>query len=370
MEDIAVVGGGLAGLTAALSLATEGFSVTLIEQKSYPFHKVCGEYVSNEVLPFLQRLQADPLLLKPAQITKLELSSPSGKTLTSHLDLGGFGLSRYTLDNYLYKLAEERGVKFMLETKVQQVLYENNSFDIHLKGADNIQAKVVLGAYGKRTNIDRQLNRRFFKNRSPFVGVKYHIRHQTPNDVIALHNFKNGYAGVSAIEDGKHCLCYLTTRQNLKKHGSVPAMEQAILYQNPHLRQLFEEAEFLYEQPEVINEVSFATKTCVEQHILMCGDAAGMITPLCGNGMAIAIHAGKIAAEQVQLYFRNGQNRQALEENYTRAWRRQFASRLTIGRTVQHFFGSPVLSEVAVNTLQYSPSLLRLLMKQTHGKPF
>jgi menaquinone-9 beta-reductase len=368
--EIAVIGGGLAGLTSAIALAGEGLPVTLIEKKSYPFHRVCGEYVSNEVLPYLQSIGADPAPLQPAAISRFMLTSPKGVTLESPLDLGGFGVSRYTLDQHLYQIALSRGVQVRQHTTVQDVQFTNNRFVLKLSGGDTVESEVVLGAFGKRSALDRQLNRSFFAKRSPYIGVKYHLRLDMPTDLIALHNFEDGYAGISAIEDGRYCFCYLTTRENLRRHGTIPAMEQAVLYQNPHLRRIFAEAEFLYEQPEVINEISFATKTCVEDHMLMCGDAAGMITPLCGNGMAMAIHAGKLAAEQVMTYFESGRDRQALETGYTRAWKAQFERRLQVGRTVQRLFGSPFLSEVAVGTLRHMPAAVRLIMRQTHGKPF
>jgi len=367
---VVIVGGGLAGLTSALSLGKQGIQVLVIEKKSYPFHRVCGEYVSNEVLPYLQSLGADIASLKPARINRFILSSPSGYTLKADLDLGGFGVSRFTLDNYLYKLAEARGVRFKLNTTVQQVTFTDDHFILDLSNGERLTAKTIVGAYGKRTNLDRQLNRSFFSQRSPYIGVKYHVKYSQPKDVIALHNFKDGYAGISAVENDTYCFCYLTTRKNLKQHGTIPAMEQAILYRNPHLRRIFTEAEFMYSQPEVINEISFATKTCIENHMLMCGDAAGMITPLCGNGMAMAIHAGKLVAEQVNLYFKNGHNRQQLEANYSRAWNQQFAKRLQLGRTVQHLFGHPIVSEVAVKTLKQVPPVVKLLMRQTHGQPF
>ncbi len=351
-------------------MAAQGLSVVLIEKKSYPFHRVCGEYVSNEVLPYLHSIGADPSPLHPANISRFLLSSPAGKTLETPLDLGGFGISRYTLDNFLYQHALAHGVEARLRTTVQEVQFANDRFVLRLSGGDTLEAAVVVGAYGKRSSLDRQLGRAFFRARSPYIGVKYHLRLDMPTDLIALHNFQDGYAGISAIEDGRHCFCYLTTRENLRRHGSIPAMEQAVLHQNPHLRRIFREAEFLYEQPEVINEISFATKTCVENHMLMCGDAAGMITPLCGNGMAMAIHAGKLAAEQVVQYFAGGRNRQQLEAGYSRAWKNQFERRLQVGRAVQHLFGSPLLSELTVGALKYSPAAVRLIMRQTHGLPF
>ncbi|NJO03265.1 MAG: FAD-dependent oxidoreductase, partial [Bacteroidia bacterium] len=50
MYDIVIIGGGLAGLVNAIQLSQAGLKVALLEKKSYPFHRVCGEYVSNETL--------------------------------------------------------------------------------------------------------------------------------------------------------------------------------------------------------------------------------------------------------------------------------------------------------------------------------
>ncbi len=73
--EIAIIGGGLAGLTAALDLADKGKEVLVIEKNRYPRHKVCGEYVSNEVRPYLDFLGVDLSLFDLPEITSLQLST-------------------------------------------------------------------------------------------------------------------------------------------------------------------------------------------------------------------------------------------------------------------------------------------------------
>ncbi|GAB2457936.1 FAD-dependent oxidoreductase [Hymenobacter qilianensis] len=368
--EVLIIGGGLGGLTAALDLAGRGYHVTVVERKHYPFHKVCGEYVSNEVLPYLRRLGVDPAVLEPANITQFMLSSPAGRTLTAPLDLGGFGVSRYTLDYFLYQQAEARGVEFHQGATVTNVTFNGDEHHVSLADGRILQARIVLGAYGKRANLDRQLQRPFFTRRSPYLGVKYHVRLDFPRNLIALHNFADGYAGISAIEEDKYCFCYLTTRQNLKAHGTIAAMEKQVLARNPRLGGIFRDAEFLYPQPEVINEISFAPKNCVENHILMCGDAAGLITPLCGNGMAMAIHGAQIASAHIHEFLVGRTTRPSLEAAYQREWQAHFGGRLRVGRAVQGLFGKPFLSEAAVGGLRYWPGAVRALMRQTHGEVF
>ena len=371
--DVLVIGGGLAGLAAALDLSARGHRVAVVERKQYPFHKVCGEYVSNEVLPYLRRLGADPAGLGPAAIARFVLSSPGGRELTSPLDLGGFGVSRYLLDDFLYRLAGARGVTFYLKSTVTDVAFDAAA-DCHtvtLADGRQLTAGVVLGTYGKRAALDRQLQRPFFTQRSPYLGVKYHLRLPGfARDVIALHNFADGYAGISAIEEDKLCFCYLTTRDNLRQHGTIPAMERAVLARNPRLRDILNSAEMLYLQPEVINEISFAPKQPVEQHVLMVGDAAGLITPLCGNGMAMALHGAALAAAAAHDFLAGRTNRPQLENAYARAWQAQFGARLRVGRAVQRLFGGSVLSDLVVGGLRHWPAAVRALMQRTHGQPF
>ena len=357
-------------MVSALALAKAGVAVTLFERKQYPFHKVCGEYISNEVLPFLTSLGVAIDSLEPAHINKFLLSSPSGNTLTAPLDLGGFGLSRYTLDNYLAHLARQAGAIIQEQCPVQEVQYQNSQFVIKLTNGQTHFSHLVIGAYGKRSNLDRNLQRSFFTRSSPYIGVKYHLRYNLPKDVISLHNFKDGYAGISAIEAGKFCFCYLTTRANLKASGSIAQMETQVLAKNPFIQKILTEAEFLYPQPEVINEISFAPKTCVENHVLFCGDAAGLITPICGNGMAMAIHAAKILVTCVLDCLTGKTTPERLEYIYTQQWQQEFNRRLQTGRLVQRLFGHPVLTEMVVHTLKQFPAGVRYLISQTHGKPF
>lgn len=372
-NDVSVIGGGLAGLVSSILLAYEGWSVSLFEKKRYPFHRVCGEYISNEALPFLQAKGLFPAEFNPEKINRFQLTSVNGKSAEISLGMGGFGISRYSFDNFLYKKAIAAGVTVHCDTSVEDVQYTNDDFV--LKTSDNTtdheyRSRLVIGAYGKRSKLDHTFNRQFVKRRSPYVGVKYHIHIDHEPGLIALHNFKNGYCGISNVEGGKTNLCYLTHRNNMKRFGNVKDMEEAVLSVNPFLRSIFQRAEILPDKPEVINEISFETKEPVEHHILMAGDAAGMIAPLCGNGMAMAIHAAKIATEWGNKFLRKGISREVMEDGYTAEWTSCFSMRLWTGRKVQALFGGEGASNLAVNLARHVKPVAKFLVQRTHGKVF
>jgi len=364
--EIVVIGGGLGGLTAAYLLAKAGKKVTVIEKKSYPFHRVCGEYVSNEVKKFLINEGLYPYEYDPVPISKFMLSSLSGKSVNLTLDLGGFGISRYNFDQYLYQKCLEVGVNFHLKTQVLQVDYQtkNRNFILSLSAGKSISADYVLGAFGKRSRMDKYLHRPFINTRTPFIGVKYHVRTEFSSDTVALHNFNGGYLGINKIEKETFNICYLGNKDQLRKYGSIPEMEKEVLFKNPYIKDLYENSDFLFDKPEVINEVNFAPKEPIVDHILMIGDAAGLITPLCGNGMAIAIHSGKMAVEAIL----ENSTRAAVEKQYVDNWKENFKTRLWIGRNVQRLFGSNLTSNLSVGLLKSSSIIGNQIIKRTHGK--
>ena len=179
LNNIIIIGGGLAGLTSAIHLSKAGFPVTLIEKNEYPKHKVCGEYISNEVLPYLQQLGADPLTIGAKKINRFLLSTTRGKTIETKLPLGGFGISRYALDYFLLQIAQQNGAA-IIQDAVTDVNFANDMFSVITKEGKEFAAKMVIGAYGKRSNIDVKLNRSFIKNKSPFVAVKTHLKGDFP----------------------------------------------------------------------------------------------------------------------------------------------------------------------------------------------
>ena len=365
---VAIVGGGLAGLVSAFLLAKSGHSAVLIEKKNYPFHRVCGEYISNEAKGFLEREGLFPGNLKLPEIKNFLFSDTLGNPVTLPLDLGGFGVSRYEFDHFLFEKAKEVGVQIKTGIQVFDINFQEseNQFQLELSDGNILVSDFVIGAFGKRSKLDKAMNRPFIEKRSPYIGVKYHVRTDFFRDTVALHNFEGGYCGINAIEEEKFNICYLGSRDQLRKYGSLEEMEREILWQNPYLKSLFTESEFLLERPEVINEINFEPKKPVENHVLMAGDAAGLITPLCGNGMAMAIQSGKLAAECIL----TGGERKAVEEAYRREWEKLFQRRLWVGRKVQLLFGTENSSVLAGRLIKNLPKLAEFIVKNTHGAPF
>lgn len=370
--DIAIVGGGLAGLSLSILMARKGLKVCLFEKEEYPFHKVCGEYISMESRDFLTGLGLPLTDWELPEIHQLYITAPNGESIIETLPLGGFGISRYKLDAAMAGISKSAGVALFENTKVHDILFEDGVHIIE-SSAGQFTASIACACFGKKSNLDVKWKRQFInrKRMQNFVGVKYHVKADLPEDQIALHNFTGGYCGISKIEDGRYCLCYLTKSENLKNNRqSIPAVEEKILKKNPALRKLLDEVTILYAEPVTISQISFAKKTQIENHVLCIGDAAGMITPLCGNGMSMALHGSKMAAASIEGFFKNQLTREAMEMDYQENWNRQFAQRLKTGRFIQRFFGNSFRTGLLLKILKPFPILIRALIRQTHGEKF
>ncbi|MDQ0637638.1 flavin-dependent dehydrogenase [Pedobacter sp. W3I1] len=366
--EILIIGGGLAGLTAALHLNKLGLNVTLIEKDTYPHHKVCGEYISNEVLPYFEWLGLDIENLAPTFISDLLFTSNLGKSIQTKLPLGGFGLSRYTIDHYLYTELIRRKVN-VIHNRVVEINFANNQFTVTTAN-NSFVAAYVIGAYGKRSSIDIKLNRSFINKQSPYLAVKAHYKADFPNNLVSLHNFEGGYCGVSKVENDRLNICYLANYERFKKYKNLLAFQENVLYKNSYLKAIFENATSLFDVPLTIGQISFEGKEPVHNHILMIGDTAGLIHPLCGNGMAMAIHSAKIVSALLHQKI-EGQmsSRAALEKSYTAHWNREFKSRLKMGRVLSSLLSNNKFESLAMNALIKMPFLLHKIIKQTHGKP-
>ena len=367
--EVVIIGGGLAGLTAGIHLSQNGISVTIIEKNEYPKHKVCGEYVSNEVRGYLESLAIPIQNAEPTAINQLEFETLYGAKIFQKLPLGGFGISRYTLDFILYKKAIENGCTIINQT-VENCRFDGNHFIIETIEKSIYKAQIVLGAYGKRAQLDYSLKRTFIKKKSPWLGVKNHYKGQFSDNLVGLYHFKGGYCGVSKVENDTINICYLTNYSSFQKHKKIASFEKEVLFKNKRLKQILENSVPIFEKPLTISQISFEKKEPVSEHILMIGDTAGLIHPLCGNGMAMAIHSAKIASELCVLYLNEKKiSRNELEERYSKAWNVNFKKRLAIGRTLSTLLEQQTLTLLVLQIVVLFPFLLKQIIKRTHGKP-
>jgi flavin-dependent dehydrogenase len=302
-------------------------------------------------------------------IDKLEISDTRGKIASSSLPLGGFGLSRYTFDRLLFDRATALGVQIIID-KIVNIVYDKDIFTVTDAFGNVHIAKVVIGAYGKRSNLDKALKRPFAYKKQSWLAVKGHYREEEhPKNVVSLHNFEGGYGGLSRTEMGTVNFCYLANYHSFKQHNGITDFNRKVVAKNPHLARFLAQAKPTFSEPLSIAQISFDEKRTVEDHVLMCGDAAGLIHPLCGNGMAMAIHSAKIVAGVVsQFISHENASRVAMEKDYKKEWVKAFRQRLWYGRKLQGILMNGRYMDIGIRVARSSSSIMRHVITKTHGK--
>ncbi|MFO0321527.1 MAG: NAD(P)/FAD-dependent oxidoreductase [Bacteroidota bacterium] len=366
--DGIIIGGGLAGLCLSIQLAKSGHRVVLVEKNTYPFHKVCGEYISMESYDFLQSLGMNLHNMNLPKINQLSVTAHNGYKISSPLALGGFGISRYDLDYELSMIAKNSGVMLLESCTATNVNFQKEVYSV-ITSKGIIHAKLVFGSYGKiePSFIDKTND----KKKGDYIAIKYHIKKTFPDNLIELHNFKDGYCGISAVNNQTICLCYLTTTKNLNENkNDIKLLEKNILMKNPYLMKYFSESHFLFDKPLAISQIGFSKKQTYKNDLLMLGDAAGAIAPLCGNGMSIAMRSSKIISGYVTMYLQNKLTKKELIKDYASEWNKNFSFRIKAGYYLQLLFGKRITTLLSLKILNNFPFLFRKLISLTHGKPF
>jgi flavin-dependent dehydrogenase len=338
-----------------------------MERRAYPHHKVCGEFLSPECVPLLREMGVWDTIAQamPATITRARITAPDGLCWEGDLPGTAIGFSRYRLDHLLIQTAQSAGVQVITETPVKAI-HGNlvNGFQVETHQA-HWPAQVVIGAYGKRSGLDRTLARPFLTRSHPYIAIKAHFSGDAIPHRVELHGFTGGYCGISEIEGGQVNLCLLARLSAFQAHGET--IDRFITWmqtQNPYLALWLRTAHRVSEWVSIA-QIPFVPKAAIEHDVLMSGDAAGLIAPLAGDGMGMALSGGKLIAQHLDRYLRGEWDADTLRQRYHAAWNRQFSPRLWWGRRLQAVMFRPHLLGLGLRVMQRWPALGSFFIRQT-----
>ncbi len=300
--EMVVVGGGLAGAGAACLLAKAGREVLIVEREASATHKICGEFLSAETQSYLRELGLDLDALGGHVTSRLRLVCQK-KIVETALPFKGLGLSRYRLDEALLNHARQCGA-LLWRGQPASVSSIMDSINLEVQRAGTVRANTLFLATGKHDL--RELRRNPDIPPEDLVGFKmYFDVDSAQRNALANHVelvlFAHGYAGLQRVEDGRVNLCLLAERSWLKACGGTWAgLLEELLRTCPHLQRRLSNAIPLLSQPLSIYRVpyGFVYKPPIDNtdNIYRLGDQVGVISSFSGDGMAIALHSGVLAA--------------------------------------------------------------------------
>lgn len=345
--DVLIVGGGPAGSSAAIRLASKGARVLLVEREKFPRAKLCGEFISPECLGQFEQLGV---------AERMRAAGGSGVRDTVFYARGGrgvavpsawfggagggaaLGLSRAEMDERLLARAREVGVEVLEEAEVVGVLTGDGGRVAGVRvrtggggdvGDSNVggvrrkerefRALVTIDATGRARVVARCAEReiknrdagskkslssgtkRTARKRATLVAFKAHVEGARGGDgVCEIYFYRGGYGGLSPVEGGRSNLCFIASAQDVRAlGGDAGRVVREVLMENARARVALEGARVCSAWLSVALE-SFGRRELVPREgLIAAGDAASFIDPFTGSGMLMALENGELVAEAI-----------------------------------------------------------------------
>jgi flavin-dependent dehydrogenase len=383
-----------------------GWQTVLVERRVYPADKLCGEFLSGDGVACLKRMELEERLVESGAraIGQVLVSGVGGPCWQADLPVPGMGCSRRCLDSLLLDHCRSAGVEVVEGVRIRKVEgdWQRGFCAQGVKQGERVmyRGRVVIGAFGRRGgvfrsgdgdrrteegNSERGVNEErdgkgvkgSLRPRNEIEGgrkekglmaLKVHVEERNFPPHVELHAFPGGYAGVCPVEGGRVNLCLLAEVEAFQRAGregrrlAIEAMGQ-----NARLAGRLGELRPEWEGALAAGGLEFGAGPVEQQGALLVGDAAGAISPLCGDGMSMALRAGELVAPLVDEFLGGRRRGEGLAMAYGEVWRKEFARRLRVGRILQGVLMRTEWTRRVLPLLRLVPALGRKAIGWSRG---
>lgn len=354
--DLAIIGAGPAGSSAAITAARAGARVALLESKQFPRHKVCGEFLSAEALHVLSELLGDTaalwgLMNEAPEISRTRLWLGTRK-LEADVSPAALSITRYELDAALWRAAQTAGIDCRDNCEVAAV-DGDGPFQLRTP-ARAIEARALIVAAGRWSQFvaDRSL-----PTGPKWIGLKAHFREPRPNLSTDLYFFSGGYCGVQPISREAVNACAMVRSDHASSLPEVfrlhPALQARTASWLP-ITQTVSTAPLLYRAAQP-----------VRGNMLFAGDAASFIDPFVGDGISIALRSGKLVSECLRGFLAGSGSLAECATAYQAEYARRFAPLMSVASRIRWVLSLPAAAQAGFFELFRLPGVMRLLIRKT-----
>jgi len=352
--DVAIIGAGPAGSSAAIQLAAKGYSVALLDKEQFPREKLCGDFLNPVNWPMLRELKMEREILARSheKVTTFHFTSFSGEEAEVPLPTSkdgtvfGLGLRRFDLDYVLLKKAESEGVVDFQECKLIELKRESQSWLLRFDRAgmiEELQARVLIGADGRNSWVAHHLglaDPAAMQGRS--VGFQFRLKcTNRSTGKVEIHVFPGGYAGVVGLDGDTVTLGLAIEKHRLPDGRPEQSLLKSILPQNPWLKEMLRNGSV--SEMRSTYPVYFPPRRAYADGVLLVGDAARVSEPVTGEGIYFALKSGVFAAKTVDEAFQMSDVSAVRLRSYQRDCRSAFAVRRGINALIRWLIYRPAL---------------------------
>ncbi len=356
--DLAIIGGGPAGSSCAITAARLGANVGLFEAKDFPRHRVCGEFVSAESLDVLAGLLQDvptaASLLQTAPVidrTRLLLNQ---RVIEAPVTPPALSISRHVLDALLWDAARRAGVRVHPNCEVAGS--EGDGPFTLRTSSGTVKAKALIVAAGRWSQFTAE---RTVPAGPKWIGVKAHFQESWTESCTDLYFFAHGYCGVQPVTEGVVNACAMVRSDRATSLEEVCKLHPILAQRATNWRATMQPvttAPLIYRQPQP-----------VRGNTMFVGDAAAFIDPFAGDGISIALRTGSVAAQCICNFLMDPAALSKAVGLYQQEYLHQFAPLLSAASRVRYLLSLPPFAQSAVFELLRLPGLIPYMIRKTRS---
>jgi len=333
MYDVVIVGAGPAGSTAAKFLAEQGRKVLMIDKDQFPRDKPCGGGLTAKVLEEFSYIEKYDLIdsysyggYVYANDMKNKVEIKKDKPLMATV-------IRKKFDKGLIQLANKQGCTLLEGEKVVDITISKNKVTTQLDSGDCYESRTIIGADGvwslvrKKVGLDPHQ-----KQFAISLFNEYTVDEQVIDQYFSkkrfghLHLKLNGLAGYGWVFSKKNHINIgvgeMTPYQAIDKHKKLKPIFQTYI-------QLLKKANIIPKTitTDTIRGAALPTQPIPKTYsdrVLLCGDAAGLINPITGEGIHYAMYSGRIAARVLHTALEKNNTSHTFLSEYEKQWMHSF----------------------------------------------
>lgn len=377
--DVVIVGAGPAGCAAAWILSGKGLRIALLDKETFPRDKICGDALGADVVKQFHII-SEKLTCKLEKFENklasngVRFVTPKNKILDITFDLpkdkfgGGFVAKRLDFDSFFF--SETSKLPDVEIFQSQQVIKVDTFPDkiILQTPALTFGAKMALGADGAHSILNKRLTENKVEKDHYCAGVRQYfsnVKGFHPDNHIELHFYEDilpGYFWVFPLPGNRANvgLGVLSSEVSKRKINLKEQMTK-LIDTNSVLQERFKEAVPLESIQGYGLPLGSKKRLISGTRFLLLGDAAGLIDPFTGEGIANAIRSGRIASSHVLKAFKQNRfdadfNRQYDKEIYHKMW-----NEFKFGKSLQKLFRHAAIINFVVKKANKNKSVQMLL---------
>jgi 2-polyprenyl-6-methoxyphenol hydroxylase-like FAD-dependent oxidoreductase len=358
---IGVVGGGPAGGFCAFLLRQAGFPVVLFEAAPKVERKVCGEYLSPAASKLFEQAGLPNFLSERfPPLDGIIFFTPDGREVKTHFPRmegrpsQGYALDRVAMEEALLNLSREAGAEVRMGCRVRSVKRREEGWELLLETGERVEADLLIGADGRRSLVAKSLQ--LDRNRtSRRVALHCFLPGALPEPRYGqMYFFEDGaYLGLNASPAGTVNFSLVCDVSQIKKIGSPEKVVAHYLSQAPSLQEVVSWQESI--PVHTTYPVHHSVKRSFDRRAALIGDAAGLIDPLTGEGIYIALWSAFHLTEQLKR-MGDEESVESCLQKYAELKERNFRGKNRLSRFFQWVLKRPALVNRIATYLQKKPA--------------